>query len=169
MEMKTDEKRKLQQREACRRWRAKHPEKQREACRHWNEANKVRKAELYKLWAEKNPEQVRHLARKFRAANPEYRRTYEKANPPDPDAHAQRESARRARARQPVSWNDPDLTKAYYALAKIYREAGFDCHVDHIAPLRGKTVSGLHVHNNLTVLPARDNLAKGNHTWPDMP
>lgn len=39
---------------------------------------------------------------------------------------------------------------------------GFDWHVDHILPLKGKTVSGLHIWSNLQVIPKIINLKKGN-------
>jgi len=39
---------------------------------------------------------------------------------------------------------------------------GFEWHVDHIIPLKGKTVSGLHIWSNLQVIPKILNLKKGN-------
>ena len=54
-------------------------------------------------------------------------------------------------------WADMDKIREVYRKAK---ESGMV--VDHIIPLQGKLVSGLHVHNNLQLLPNSENSSKGN-------
>lgn len=45
---------------------------------------------------------------------------------------------------------------------EIYRNRPDGYDIDHIIPLNGKTVSGLHVHTNLQYLPKEENRLKSN-------
>ena len=61
-----------------------------------------------------------------------------------------------AKRKQMPAWADEQKIKDIYA----NRPDGY--HVDHIVPLQGALVCGLHVENNLQYLPAKQNISKSN-------
>lgn len=55
-----------------------------------------------------------------------------------------------------------EIDAIYLVCQKKTKGTGMLHHVDHIVPLKGKNVCGLHVPWNLQVLPGQDNLSKSN-------
>ena len=136
-----------------------------EVARKSNEKNKARIQAYQKAYTEANRErlQIKNALNKDRKR--EWQRQYLKANPGHSAAYVAKRHAAKLQ-RTPAWLTKFDLLKIkcmYQVAAMRNRESGYAWHVDHIIPLQGVFVSGLHVPDNLRVIPAVDNMRKNNH------
>lgn len=120
-----------------------------EKIKNYYEINKNKFIMQNRIWKENNKEKIKE---------------YEEKNK---DKKVANKAKRRAAQiqRTPCWLTNKCLKKieTIYAKAKKLEEkTGIKHHVDHIIPLQGKLVSGLHVPENLRVVTAKENLSKSN-------
>lgn len=120
----------------------------------WKENNKnyvdKNKKESDKKYYSKNTEKIKKRSTEWNKLHPEVTLHYCRL----------RQSAKMQRT---PSWADLKKIKEIYKQSKeLSKSTGLTYHVDHIIPLQGKNVSGLHVETNLQILLAKDNHAKSN-------
>lgn len=90
-------------------------------------------------------------------------RKYALARPGAKNASRRKSEAKRRNPKARLNGANEWIIKEIYDLALLRTKlTGISWVVDHIVPLNGKTVCGLHVENNLQVVPANWNNKKGN-------
>jgi hypothetical protein len=124
--------------------------------------------EHQKEWRQKNKEKIYANNQKWRLANKDKQKEYAKKCRINNSArvNANVNKRRADKLNRTPKWLTKDdlwLIKEAYELSVLRTKLfGFKWHVDHIIPLKGKTVSGLHVPNNLQVIEGKLNIMKNN-------
>jgi hypothetical protein len=117
-----------------------------------------------KKWHNANAETQTIYRKEYQEANPTYFSEYSRLNKCKLNAKTRARQA--SKLQRTPAWVDSEelwLIKEVYSLAALRTKMfGFSWHVDHIVPLQGKLVSGLHTIANLQVIPAIINIAKAN-------
>jgi hypothetical protein len=145
-------------REWAAQWRRKKPEEARAISQRYDAANREIRGEKSRLRHHRN----KHIPAKQKRAV-ERATAWARENPDRAKVH--KENHRAAKLRALPSWASRIEIEAIYRTARLL---GPDFHVDHIVPLQGDTVCGLHCEANLQIIPSDVNIAKRNRHWPDM-
>jgi hypothetical protein len=118
-----------------------------------------------KVYRDKNPEKVKNTNLNWRSNNADKdnitKREWRISNIDKTNAiTAKRRSSKLQRTPQ---WADLDKIKTFYKESvRLTKETNIKYVVDHIIPLQGELVSGLHVENNLQVITDTENCKKSN-------
>jgi len=136
--------------------------------REWKKANPEKVKEMHKKYAKKHKEVLAAKSLRWKKANPERVAEVSRKTRLKNKARvlATKAKYRASKRNKTPIWADKEhlwLIKQAYELA-ILRTKQFEFlwHVDHIIPLNGVNVSGLHVIENIQVIPAAENLLKNN-------
>jgi len=121
----------------------------------YRERNVLKTKEYSQNYGFKNRKKLTDSTRSWRKDNPDKVKAWIENNPEK--LATWRLIRKYNRSLRITDWADVDKMKEIY---KEARRTGK--HVDHIIPLCGKLVSGLHVHNNLQLLSPEDNRLKSN-------
>lgn len=114
----------------------------------------------------KRAEAAREYAKNYRARNKEQvaesKKRYAQVN--NGKINAAVAARKAAKLQRTPQWSDVTKIGKYYEVCAFFNDVNgyIKYHVDHIIPLCGVEVSGLHVHNNLQILLAKDNIRKHN-------
>lgn len=172
-----EEFKKRRQKEVARRYNEKHKERLgierrahyaanidhcREVKKKWELANPEKRKIYSKDFLDKNPDRLEKL-KQWRKDNPDIvakvKEMWYKDNPHINGFYAS--NYRAAQKEQTPSWADlKRIDKVFRACYALNKQIDVAHHVDHIVPLRGKNVSGLHVHYNLRIITAVENVKK---------
>lgn len=121
-----------------------------------------------KAWRQNNPNGAAVASKNWRENNPDKNRKSKRnwlGNNLDKNA-ASAAKYHAAKKNRTPPWLKEDhlieIQKFYTEAAELSTQKGIKYSVDHIVPLQGETVSGLHVPWNLQVIPMTDNSRKGN-------
>ena len=125
-------------------------------------------------WGLANPDKVKAADKRKKQGKPAlYRKIMREAmsrwRQNNPHKIAEMEQKRRAsKLKATVEWSDRDQIRLVFAVASSLKKlTGYSYHVDHVIPLRGEKVCGLHVAENLQIVTAFDNLAKRHYAWDE--
>jgi len=157
--------------ERVKKWRAENPAAKAEQSKRYQKKNPEKCAEKAAKWAQLNPEKVKQIRRSSAAkarivhadAIKVRKSEYSKNNRDIINAAVARRKA--AKLMRTPRWLDPVSLKEIeftYTWCAALRLCGLNYHVDHVVPLQGENVSGLHVPWNLQVIPAVENIKKRN-------